>query len=135
MLYILIYKEIFAKAMILGTVNFFEAIKGKSELELTVKGRRSKKARSVTVWFFGNENKIYLIPVNGTDTEWYKNILKDPSITLTSGKTSIKTKAEPITEPDRVHKVVDLFAKKYARMGEINKYYKKLDTAIEAAMT
>ncbi len=120
--------------MFLGNLNFVEAVKGKSELELTVTGRRTKKAHSMTVWFCADADKIYLIPVNGTDTEWYKNILRDSSITLTIGKTSVKSKAETITEPNRVKKIVELFAKKYARMGEMNKWYKKLDVAIEIAL-
>ena len=119
----------------MGAVDFVKAVKGKTELELTVKGRRTKKSHSITVWFFEDVNKMYLLPVNGTGADWYKNALKNPSITLTVGSASIKAKAEPITELARVQKVVELFAKKYGGMSEINKYYKKLDAAIEVALT
>ena len=128
-------QELFVNVISLGAIGFVEAVKGKSELELTVVGRRTKKAHSITVWFFEDGNKIYLLPVNGTGADWYKNALKNPSITLTVGSAFIRAEAEPITEFGRVQKVVELFAKKYGGMSEINKYYKKLDAAIEVALT
>jgi len=115
----------------LSVTDFIEALESKSELKITVKGRRTKKEHLTTVWFVHKENRIYLLPVRGSDTDWYKNVLKDPNITLTVGGTSIPVKAEPISEPDNVQKIIKLFANKYGGMSEINKWYSKLDVAIK----
>jgi hypothetical protein len=32
------------------------------------------------VWFVWDDGKLYLLPVKGSDTQWYKNVLKNPSI-------------------------------------------------------
>ncbi len=111
--------------------EFIEALKGKSELEITVKGRRTKKAHAITVWFVLEKNELYLLPVKGSETEWCKNVLKDPDITLTVDSSAIRAKAIPITEPDHIQQIVKLFAAKYDGMSEINRWYSKLDIAFE----
>lgn len=74
------------------------------------------------------KNKIYLLPVKGSDTNWYKNIKINPNMTLTVGKKSLQVKANPLDEPKRVKDVISLFGAKY---GEIEKWYTKLDVAVE----
>jgi len=115
----------------LSVKNFIETLKGKSEFEITVKGRRTKKAHLTTVWFVHEGSKIYLLPVRGSDTNWYKNVLKDPNVTLTVDGRSLQVKAEPITKPDRVKRVIELFAEKYGGISEIRRWYSKLDVAVE----
>ena len=114
--------------------DFTVKLKGKSELEITVKGRRTKKAYSTTVWFIHEGDKIYLLPVSGSDTNWYRNVLKDPNMTLTVAGKAVKVKAKPITEPERVQRVIGLFAEKYGGMSEIKRWYSKLDVAVEISL-
>ena len=114
--------------------EFVEAFKGRTELEITVKGRRSKEEHKVTVWFVHEGNKIYLLPVSGSDTSWYKNVLKDPNVTLTVSRSSLRTKANHITNPEDVQKIIKLFAGKYGGMSEIKRWYSKLDVAVETSI-
>lgn len=114
--------------------EFTEALEGKSELEITVKGRRTKKDHSITVWFVHEKNEIYLLPVKGSETEWYKNVLKEPEITLMVDGSTIHAKAESITEFDRVQQIIKLFAAKYGGMSEINRWYSNLDVAIAVTL-
>ena len=111
--------------------NFSDSLRQETELEISVKGRRTGKARSTTVWFAHEGDKVYLLPVKGSDTEWYKNVLKDPNVTLTVGGKSLQAKANPIVKPDPVRRVIELFAGKYGGMREINRWYSKLDVAVE----
>jgi deazaflavin-dependent oxidoreductase (nitroreductase family) len=60
------------------------ALKGTSEVEITVTGRRSGRKISIPVWFALEEDKLYLVPVNGSDADWYKNVLANPTIRLES---------------------------------------------------
>ena len=50
------------------------------EINITVTGRKSGRAISIPVWFVLEDDKLYLLPVQGSDTQWYKNVLKNPSI-------------------------------------------------------
>jgi hypothetical protein len=45
------------------------------EINLTVTGRKSGRAISIPVWFVLEDDKLYLLPVQGSDTQWYKNVL------------------------------------------------------------
>jgi len=118
----------------LSVKDFVAGLKGKSEVEITVKGRQTGKTHSTPVWFIHEGNRIYLLPVSGSDTNWYRNILKDPNMTLTVGGKSVKVRVKPITEPDRVKKAIGLFAGKYGGMSEINRWYSKLDVAAEISL-
>jgi len=109
-------------------------LENRSELEITVKGRRSKREHSTPVWFVHEGSKVYLLPVKGSDTNWYRNILKDPNMNLAVGRSSLRVQAKPITEPDHIQKVIKLFAAKYGGTDEINRWYSKLDVAVEIVL-
>src|SRR6267378_1905231 len=50
------------------------------EINISVIGRKSGRTISNPVWFVMDEDKLYLLPVQGSATQWYKNVLKNPSI-------------------------------------------------------
>jgi hypothetical protein len=80
-----------------------------------------------------DEDKLYLLPVRGSDTQWYKNMLKDPTIRVDVRGAEAKFQAIPITNQKLVLSVVDKFRAKYGA-GDVKKYYSKFDVAVVAAM-
>jgi hypothetical protein len=80
-----------------------------------------------------DEDKLYLLPVQGSDTQWYKNVLKNPSIHIKTGGTEAEFKAIPITDPKQVLSVVEKFREKYGA-SEVKKYYSRFDVAVLAQM-
>ncbi len=48
------------------------------EINISVTGRKSGRTISIPVWFVLEDEKLYLLPVQGSDTQWYKNVLKNP---------------------------------------------------------
>lgn len=50
------------------------------EINLSVTGRKSGRTISQPVWFVLDDDKVYLLPVRGSETQWYKNVLKDPLV-------------------------------------------------------
>ncbi|HYW40227.1 MAG TPA: nitroreductase/quinone reductase family protein [Terriglobales bacterium] len=52
------------------------------EIKISVIGRKSGKTISMPVWFVLEGEKLYLLPVQGSDTQWYKNVLKNSSIRI-----------------------------------------------------
>jgi|SRR5208282_82460 len=104
-----------------------------SELNITVTGRKSARAISYPVWFVLDGDKLYLLPVKGSDTQWYKNVLKNPALRIEARGAEAELKVVPITEAKQVSSVVEKFRDKYGA-GDVKKYYSKLDVAVVAQM-
>jgi deazaflavin-dependent oxidoreductase (nitroreductase family) len=103
------------------------------EITITVIGRKSKRAISIPIWFVLDEGNLYLLPVQGSDTQWYKNVLKNPRIRIDVRGTDAEAQAEPITDAARVSSVVAKFRAKYGA-NDVKKYYSKFDVAVLAPM-
>lgn len=98
------------------------------EINITVTGRKSGRAVSIPVWFVLDDRKVYLLPVQGSDTQWYKNVLKDPKIRMEARGTEAEFRAVVLTGPAEVSSVVKRFRDKYGAK-DVKKYYSKLDVA------
>ena len=94
--------------------EFKDALDRTSEIELTVRGRKSGQDISRPVWFVHENNTLYLLPVQGSETNWYKNLLKDPTIKISIDRQGISRKAKPITDSNKVKDVVNKFKSKYS---------------------
>ncbi len=101
------------------------------EITITVTGRTSGRAISNPVWFVFEDGKLYLLPVKGSDTQWYKNVLKNSSLRVDARGAEADFQATPITDAQRVRSVVERFRSKYGA-GDVKKYYSKFDVAIVA---
>ena len=112
-----------------------DALKGRlsrsREIIITVTGRKSGRAISIPVWFVLDGNKLDLLPVGGSDTQWYKNVLKNPSIQIEAGGAKAEVKVTPITDPKQVSSIVEKFRAKYGP-SDVKKYYSKFDVALLA---
>src|ERR1700676_4514374 len=97
-----------------------------SEITITVTGRKSGRAISIPVWFVLESDKLYLLPVQGSDTQWYKNVLKNPSIRIEARGTEAELRAVPIADAAQVASVVEKFREKYGA-NDVKKYYSKFD--------
>jgi deazaflavin-dependent oxidoreductase (nitroreductase family) len=102
------------------------------EISLTVTGRKSGRTISIPIWFVFDEDKLYLLPVKGSDTQWYKNLLKNPSIRIDVRGSHADLQGVSITDPTQVSSVVEKFRGKYGTSG-VN-LYSKFDVAVVAQM-
>ncbi len=48
------------------------------QIKLTVIGRKSRQEISNPVWFVFEGEKLYLLPVHGSDTQWYRKYSEEP---------------------------------------------------------
>ena len=101
------------------------------EINISVTGRKSGRTISIPIWFVLADDKLYLLPVQGSDTQWYKNALKDPSIRIDARGAEAKLQAVPITDATQVSSVVKKFRDKYGA-SDVKKYYSKFDVAVFA---
>ncbi len=108
-----------------------ERLSKSSEIRITVTGRKSGRPVSIPVWFVFGDDKLYLLPVKGSDTQWYKNVLKNPSLRIDAGGSDAELKAVSITDAKQVASVVEKFREKHGA-GDVKKYYSKFDVAVVA---
>jgi uncharacterized pyridoxamine 5'-phosphate oxidase family protein len=106
--------------------EFLEALKSRSEVELSVK--RSGRWTTRPVWFVVDGATVYLLPVYGTDTKWYKHVTANPEIELSVKGKKVRAHARPLLDTQHLVDVTTRFRAKY---GDLERYYRKLDVAIE----
>jgi deazaflavin-dependent oxidoreductase (nitroreductase family) len=102
-----------------------------NEINITVIGRKSGRTISIPVWFVLDDAELYLLPVQGSDTQWYKNVLKNPSLRIEASGAKAESQAVPITDAARVSAVAAKFREKYGET-DVKKYYSKLNVAVLA---
>jgi hypothetical protein len=79
-------------------------------------------------------NTRYLLPNYGSDTNWYKTLLVNPTLKISvNGGEEITARGKPITDSNRVDAIVRKFKSKYGE-GDVKKYYPKTDVAVEVQL-
>jgi hypothetical protein len=92
-------------------------------------GRKSGRTISIPVWFVLEGEKLYLLPVQGSDTQWYRNVLQNSSIRIDARGTEAEFRAAFLTDAKVVKSVVEKFREKYGAK-DVKKYYSKFDVAV-----
>ena len=104
-----------------------------NEIKITVTGRKSGRAISIPIWFVFEEDTLYLLPVQGSDTQWYKNVLEHPAFRVEARGAQAELKGTAVMAAKQVSSIVEKFRAKYGA-GDVKKYYSKLDVAIVAQL-
>jgi hypothetical protein len=73
--------------------------------------------------------RLFLLPVQGSDTQWYRNVLKNPTIRIDARGVGAELRATPVTDAKAVKSVVEKFREKYGAK-DVKKYYSKFDVAV-----
>jgi len=79
------------------------------------------------------DKTLYLLPVQGSDTQWYQNVLKNPSIRIATRGAEAELKVIAVTDAKQVSSVVEKFRAKYGA-EDVKKYYPKTDVAVFASL-
>jgi hypothetical protein len=107
-----------------------KALQSTEEVKITVIGRSSGRKITIPVWFVEDGKVLHLLPVKGSGTEWYKNLLKNRTIALAAkGATWTAKRVTLIKDRARVRRVADMFRAKHGA-GDVKKYYSKFDVAV-----
>ena len=85
---------------------------------LTTKGRVSGRLHEIEIWFGVHGNTLYLLSGGGEESDWVKNLLKEPSV-------SVRIRAHTFTGVGRIVSVDDevrtaryMLAEKYQEWKE-----------------
>src|SRR5262249_53944823 len=101
------------------------------EVKITVTGRNSGRGISMPVWLVSENENLYLLPVQGWDTQWYRNVRKNLSIRINARGVEAGFNVVPNTDPVQVPSVAQNFRHKYGAR-DVKKYYSKFDVAVLA---
>jgi deazaflavin-dependent oxidoreductase (nitroreductase family) len=99
------------------------------QIRISVIGRKSGRRISMPVWFVLEGEKLYLLPVQGSKTQWYQNVLKNPTIEIDTRSVAAGFRATALTGAKAVKSVVEKFREKYGA-GDVKKYYSGFDVAV-----
>jgi deazaflavin-dependent oxidoreductase (nitroreductase family) len=109
---------------------FGKALENTREVEITTTGRKTGRQISLPVWFVLRGGQLYLLPVRGSKSDWYRNLRKTASIRLAAGQAEHTAQATPVTDPAQVETVVEAFRGKYGA-HDVQAYYPDTDVAVE----
>jgi deazaflavin-dependent oxidoreductase (nitroreductase family) len=117
----------------MASEKFKKALEASREIELTITGRKSGREISFPVWFVRDGEKLYLVPVRGSDTNWFKNVLETPTVRLAAGGAQLTASVTPISDRSKVDQILDKFRAKYGAR-DVEAYYPKHDVAVEVPL-
>jgi hypothetical protein len=118
---------------VMAEAELIQVLEGAREVELTVTGRRSGEESSRPVWFAQDGERMYLVPVGGSGSNWYRNILQTPRIRLVADGVELETEATPITDAPVMKDVLGKFGEKYGD-SQVKQYYPDQDVAVEISL-
>jgi deazaflavin-dependent oxidoreductase (nitroreductase family) len=99
------------------------------QIKISVIGRKSGRTISIPVWFVLEGEKLYLLPVRGSDTQWYKNVSENPQLRVSASGEEGDFGAVPVTDATIVNSVVEKFREKYGS-EDVKRYYSRFDVAV-----
>jgi deazaflavin-dependent oxidoreductase (nitroreductase family) len=76
--------------------DFLNTLMSTKEIELTTKDRKTGRNSSRPVWFVLEGERLYLLPVAGSDSQWYRNILTSPEVQIAAKGRTMVAKAKPV---------------------------------------
>jgi len=117
----------------MAKADIITALESSDEIELRTMGRISKRETSRPVWFVRQDDTLFLLPIRGSASHWYLNVLTTPTIHISAGVAEVDTEATPITDPDRVSQVVDDFRAKYGA-DQVAQSYPRPEVAVAAPL-
>lgn len=110
-----------------------DALQDTNEVELTCTGRKTGRESSRPIWFVEEGERILLLPVNGTASNWYGNLVKTPGVRLAADGAALQAAAKPIEDSAGVADVLEKFRAKYGA-DQVQRYYPNQDAAVEVPL-
>jgi hypothetical protein len=109
------------------------ALRRRKEISITVRGRRSGRAITLPVWFVLEDRTLWLLPVAGSRSSWFRNLEAQPVLTLRAGRSRATVRAAPRRSRALARRVADKFRAKYGR-EDVARYYARFDAAVQVPL-
>jgi hypothetical protein len=113
--------------------EFKKVLEASPEIELTVTGRTSGREISNPVWFVREGEKLYLVPVRGSDADWYKKCAEDADDPPRRRRSAAQREREPDLGRRQSRSGPRHVRAKYGAQ-DVEAYYSKQDVAVEVPL-
>ncbi len=101
---------------------------------LTTTGRVSGRPHEIEIWFGLRNNALYLLSGGGDKSDWVKNLLKNPSVSVRIGKRAFAGTARLVRDQAEEARARLLLAKKYHEMEDEQTLSEWARTALPVAI-
>ncbi len=81
---------------------------------LTTRGRKTGKPHEIEIWFGVNGNSLYLLSGGMDKSDWVRNLLKEPNVTVRIAKRTFNASARLVNDKDEEMLARNLLADKYS---------------------
>lgn len=115
------------------TASLLQALRRRKEISITVRGRRTGRKITLPVWFILEDGTMWLLPVRGSHSQWFRNAVADPTLVILAGQVRRTIETTPVRGRGRVQPVVERFREKYGR-GDVRRYYARFDAAVRVPL-
>ncbi len=119
------------------TDNLSDVLKGMAKEDycyLTTTGRVTGNPHQIEIWFGAGEKSLYLLSGGGRDSDWVKNLLKTPAITVRIARTTFAAAARLVTDPEEERAARYMLAEKYNEWEEERTLSEWARTALPVAL-
>ena len=110
-----------------------QSLRRRKEISITVRGRRTGRKITLPVWFVLEDRMLWLLPVTGSRSQWFQNVLADPTLILHAGQLRKTVKADPVKGRALARRIADLFREKYGR-ADVARYYALFDATVRVTL-
>ena len=109
-------------------------LKNRRQISISVIGRRTGRTITLIVWFVSADDALWLLPVYGSRTQWYRNLLVNPTITIKLGSERRTLRARTLKAAGTVRSVIRRFREKYTPEIIARLFPGPLDVAVKARL-
>lgn len=85
---------------------------------LTTTGRVTGRPHEIEIWFGTRGNSLYLLSGGGHDSDWVRNLLKKPKVTVRIAQYGFSATARLVTDPEEETAARYMLAEKYQEWEE-----------------
>ena len=85
---------------------------------VTTTGRHTGKPHQIEIWFAYQDGALYLLAGGGMSSDWVKNVIADPVVSIRVGGEGYEARARVVANPDEDAVARRLLAAKYQNWRE-----------------
>jgi len=95
------------------TSEVLKNLAGEDFCYLTTTGRVTGRLHKIEIWFGARGNSLSLLSGGGRESDWVKNLLKKPEVTVRIAKTIFSATARLVADPEEETAARYMLAEKY----------------------
>ena len=80
---------------------------------VTTTGRRTGRAHEIEIWFAAAGDTLYLLSGDGERSDWVRNLIADPRVTVRVESEEVPAKARTVEDPEEDGRARRLLLEKY----------------------